>query len=434
MEQDVFISYSSKNKQTAGEICQILEQKKIKCWIAPRDILHGEEYGNIIPVAIKKARVFIIVFSEYAQLSRWVKSETLIAFDSGKIIIPFKIDETQPIGQMEMYLKGSHWIDAYPNIEQSYENLVKDVHALLLNRKTDLLAISKKKTNKPILYIVIFLALLSIIIYLSRTAKDLISTENTEIINAPNATIATTNINFKVNNNILYECVLTGNVEGYDYEIELNKDQQCIELTDQRDFDGDGLIDALICNIRACGGNAISNSFFFVSYGGTGYFKKSAEFGDCWNEPVIEIWNNQWSVIVESNNVGRNPEKKNFVKERYIFKDGKAVLVETMSKGKVAVLHEIKASVFHNGNENEEKYIYFDLDGDNKQDVIVCTYWDRWDSIFWEVRFGNGITTAPSLGCDRIGILDSKTNGVNNIVCGSDDVLTWNGKEYLGKD
>ena len=44
MAHDVFISHSSKDKQTADAICHYLEQNGIRCWIAPRDILPGEDW------------------------------------------------------------------------------------------------------------------------------------------------------------------------------------------------------------------------------------------------------------------------------------------------------------------------------------------------------------------------------------------------------
>ena len=37
-DHDVFISYSSKNKNIADAIVADLEQNNIKCWYAPRDI------------------------------------------------------------------------------------------------------------------------------------------------------------------------------------------------------------------------------------------------------------------------------------------------------------------------------------------------------------------------------------------------------------
>ena len=39
---DIFISYSSADMQTAMDICSGLEEKGMKCWIAPRDVVAGE--------------------------------------------------------------------------------------------------------------------------------------------------------------------------------------------------------------------------------------------------------------------------------------------------------------------------------------------------------------------------------------------------------
>lgn len=57
MKHDVFISYSSKNKTAADAICHLLEDNDIKCWMAPRDIPAGTEYGDLIDSAIKEAHV-----------------------------------------------------------------------------------------------------------------------------------------------------------------------------------------------------------------------------------------------------------------------------------------------------------------------------------------------------------------------------------------
>ena len=62
MKHDVFISYSSQNKNVADAICHVLEEHRIKCWIAPRDIPGGADYGDLIDDAIKNCRLFIIVF------------------------------------------------------------------------------------------------------------------------------------------------------------------------------------------------------------------------------------------------------------------------------------------------------------------------------------------------------------------------------------
>ena len=52
LDHDVFISYSSKNKNIADAIVADLEQNNVKCWYAPRDILSGEDWAGAINNAI----------------------------------------------------------------------------------------------------------------------------------------------------------------------------------------------------------------------------------------------------------------------------------------------------------------------------------------------------------------------------------------------
>jgi hypothetical protein len=90
-----------------------LEQHKIRCWIAPRDIPSGSEYSDIIDAAIINCKVFIIIFSESSSTSLWVKGELNAAFTEQKYIIPFRIDDTRLTGGNRVILNQFHWIDAY---------------------------------------------------------------------------------------------------------------------------------------------------------------------------------------------------------------------------------------------------------------------------------------------------------------------------------
>jgi len=66
MAAEVFISYSSKDKQIADAVCHYLEEKSLRCWIAPRDIPHGREWADVIVDAISESRVVVLVFSASA--------------------------------------------------------------------------------------------------------------------------------------------------------------------------------------------------------------------------------------------------------------------------------------------------------------------------------------------------------------------------------
>ena len=72
MAHDVFISYSATDKPVADAVCAHLEADGIRCWVAPRDILPGQEYGAALVAAIEASRILALVLSRSAAASpRW---------------------------------------------------------------------------------------------------------------------------------------------------------------------------------------------------------------------------------------------------------------------------------------------------------------------------------------------------------------------------
>ena len=131
MEHDVFISYSSRNKNVADAICRAFEEQGINCWIAPRDIPSGSGYGEVIEDVIKNCRLFIVIFSNFALSSKWVGAELNVAFDEGKHIISYRIDQTHLTGIMRLILNQSQWIDSSPDAETKFNDLVEAVSKYL---------------------------------------------------------------------------------------------------------------------------------------------------------------------------------------------------------------------------------------------------------------------------------------------------------------
>lgn len=137
MNHDVFISYSSQNRDAAQAICHVLEQNEIRCWIAPRDIPGGSQYGDVIESAIKSSKVIVVLFSETAATSPWVSGELNVAFEEQKTIIPFRLDQTPLKGQNRVMLNQRHWIDAYPDYKTKFSDLVLAVSQATGREKTD---------------------------------------------------------------------------------------------------------------------------------------------------------------------------------------------------------------------------------------------------------------------------------------------------------
>jgi len=91
---------------------------------------------------------------------------------------------------------------------------------------------------------------------------------------------------------------------------------------------------------------------------------------------------------------------------------------------------EIRSEMFDPNQVDETHSIEYDLDGDGKKDQIKTTYWARWGRLFWTVEFADGKKFSSDTACKRIGILETKTNGVSDLVCDQDTVFRWNGREY----
>ena len=113
MSYDVFVSYSADDKPSADAVVAGLERHGIRCWIAPRDIGVGKEYGAEIIGGILQCRIMVLIFSHHSNNSNQVVREVERAIHSQKIIIPFRIENANPTGSMEYFLSLPHWLDAY---------------------------------------------------------------------------------------------------------------------------------------------------------------------------------------------------------------------------------------------------------------------------------------------------------------------------------
>lgn len=149
MSHDVFISYSTKDKSTADAVCSILEQNRIRCWIAPRDVTPGKKYAACIVDSIKQCKVMVVIFSSNSNSSDAVSSEIECAMKNGAVIIPVKIENATPTEEMEYYLSSRHWLDAITlPIEQHIIKLSDTIKTFLNPTKPDISSIVQELEKK----------------------------------------------------------------------------------------------------------------------------------------------------------------------------------------------------------------------------------------------------------------------------------------------
>ena len=112
MAHDLFVSYSAADRTPAFSVVEGLESRGIRCWVAPRDIPPGSEYGEEIVEAIKGSRILVLIFSAQANSSPHVRREVERAVSARRAILPFRVaahvverqnDDRRPVRSSRQY-------------------------------------------------------------------------------------------------------------------------------------------------------------------------------------------------------------------------------------------------------------------------------------------------------------------------------------------
>lgn len=111
MDYDVFISYNSTNKHIAESVCRSIEERQLRCFIAPRDIT-PPDWAASVEAAIKHSRAYVVIVSENSIQSKEVGKEVALATNVCDYIFPFRIDNSEYTGAWNYHLSTSHCIDA----------------------------------------------------------------------------------------------------------------------------------------------------------------------------------------------------------------------------------------------------------------------------------------------------------------------------------
>lgn len=197
------------------------------------------------------------------------------------------------------------------------------------------------------------------------------------------------------------------------------------------EVNGNGSQDALIEDVIACGGNCCANAYFFVAYRGDGHFERSPAFGYSWDTPKIKQWKGLNSVVVLSHNEGMNQQNAEESFARYVLDSGQAVKVEESTRNELVAIVELRSKEFDFDRKDQILVVKYDINGDGIEDELGGRLWQRWGRILWYVKLSNEETYESSTGCKRIGILQSSTNGLHDIVCDQDDIWQWSDGKYV---
>jgi TIR domain/Sel1 repeat len=129
---DVFISYSNRDKAIADATCAALERAAVRCWIAPRDVVPGSDWGASIVDAIDSCSAMVLIFSSSANDSPQIRNEIVQAVNKGVPVVPVRVENVLPRKSLAYFVDGLHWLDALtPPLEQHLERLTQTLTAMM---------------------------------------------------------------------------------------------------------------------------------------------------------------------------------------------------------------------------------------------------------------------------------------------------------------
>ena len=123
-----FISYSSKDRNIADNLCNKLESRGIRVWYAPRNV--SGPYASAIMRGIAEATHFIVIVSESSLASQHVLNE----IDNAHMRLPalkfkpLRLEDIALTPEFSYYLSRQHWMDAFlPPLEERLESFADDI-------------------------------------------------------------------------------------------------------------------------------------------------------------------------------------------------------------------------------------------------------------------------------------------------------------------
>ena len=129
-QYDVFISYSTEDREQAEHIRRVLQTNRLSCWFAPRNIGQGD-FTETIPKAMKNCGAFVLVLSQNAQASPWVRKEIDFAVDKKLPIFPIALEKFDMDDKFNFMLNTLTRYEAYTQEEATLRKLVRDLYVVL---------------------------------------------------------------------------------------------------------------------------------------------------------------------------------------------------------------------------------------------------------------------------------------------------------------
>ena len=146
--RDVFICHSSKQKDLAEKLVEVVEDEGHYAWISSRNLRpqDSDNYWKNIEDAIKLSKVVLVVSSKEAMISKDVQKEIELAKKHEKTLIEYKIDDTPHTMFFKHTFDGIKWIEG--DLFLKNINYLKQRFFEKINQTPEKINIPPKKLTK----------------------------------------------------------------------------------------------------------------------------------------------------------------------------------------------------------------------------------------------------------------------------------------------
>jgi TIR domain len=106
--KSVFLSYASDDRASATRLYDALITHDVPIWMAPTDILPGEEWQGAIDQSIRDFSHVVVLLSKHSVVSKEVEAEWSLGIDLGKTIVPVLIEPVEVPYRLRRYQHVPH--------------------------------------------------------------------------------------------------------------------------------------------------------------------------------------------------------------------------------------------------------------------------------------------------------------------------------------
>ncbi|GEM_PF-6106179 len=110
VDVDVFISYSSEDRERVLPIVERLEAAGLRVWLDRIRLKGGHEWDREIVRGIRTCKVFVPVCSRASMESYYVKQEVRVAGNYKRPVLPLHLGMVSYAEELELHLAGHHYI------------------------------------------------------------------------------------------------------------------------------------------------------------------------------------------------------------------------------------------------------------------------------------------------------------------------------------